>query len=134
VLVTSAAPLTTTQGELSYGCKKLSLPGAPPKTEMQNSSPNAAAWLHHVFPSVLEATGSEAFLSSQAQSPLSCGRGAAMLLAPWRSALLLALQKLINRFGESARNRNVLSRCNSLQTFHLFRLESYSGELLFHIS
>jgi len=53
-----------------------------------------------------------------------------MLLAPWRSALLLALQKLINRFAISQKT-GTSSRAAILSNFSSVQAESYSGELLF---
>jgi hypothetical protein len=49
------------------------------------------------------------------------------------SRLLLPFQKLINRFANQPRNRDILPNRKFFQLFNLLRLEPHCGELLSHV-
>lgn len=71
--------------------------------------------------------------SHAASNQVALVRGVAVLNTPWRSVLLLALQKLINRSANQPRNRNLLPNRQFSQLFNLLRFEPNSGEFLPHV-
>src|SRR5713101_8908295 len=72
--------------------------------------------------------------SAIAQSPLSCGQGRRGVTSTMALRLLLVLQKLINRFANQPRDRNVFAGCRFLQLLYLLKLEPNGYEFLSHTS
>jgi len=71
-------------------------------------------------------------IAMQPPKQVASVRGASVLVAPWRSVLLLTFQVFINRPTNQPRNREVLTDRYFLQFLKLLRLEPYGGELLSH--